>query len=48
MFPKIDFSQLNLMDTFGIAILVEVKAFERSPLFNEQPGHCYPEDVADV
>ena len=48
MFPKIDFSQLNLMDALDIAILVENEAFERYTLFTNQLGHRYPDDAADV
>lgn len=48
MFPKIDFSQLNLMDALDIAIIVEIEAFERYTLFTNQLGHRYPDDAADV
>jgi len=48
MFPKIDFSQLNLMDALDIAILVENEAFERYTLFFFFLGHRYPDDAADV
>ena len=48
MFPKIDFSQLNLMDALDIAILVEIEAFERYTLFTNQLGHRYPDDAASV
>ena len=48
MFPKIDFSQLNLMDALDIAIFVEIEAFERYTLFTNQLGHRYPDDAADV
>ncbi len=48
MFPKIEFSQLKLMDALDIAILVEMEAFERYSLFTEQLGHRYPDDAAAV
>jgi len=48
MFPKINFSQLKLMDALDIAILVEVEAFERYTLFTNQLGHRYPDDAASV
>ncbi|MCK5539121.1 MAG: hypothetical protein KAI79_20025, partial [Bacteroidales bacterium] len=48
MFPNINFSQLTLMDALDIAIVVEIEAFERYTLFNEQLGHRYPEDAADI
>ena len=48
MFPKIDFSQLSLMDALDIAILVELEAFERYTLFTEQLGHRYPDDASSV
>jgi rubrerythrin len=48
MFPKIDFSQLDLKEALDIAILVELEAFERYTLFTEQLGHRYPEDAASV
>ncbi|MCW8930661.1 MAG: ferritin family protein [Gammaproteobacteria bacterium] len=48
MFPKIDFSQLNLMDALDIAIFVEIEAFDRYTLFTNQLGHRYPDDAADV
>ncbi|MCU7837102.1 MAG: ferritin family protein [gamma proteobacterium symbiont of Taylorina sp.] len=48
MFPKIDFSQLNLMDALDIAILVEIDAYERYTLFTNQLGHRYPDDASDV
>ncbi|MCK5667213.1 MAG: ferritin family protein [Thiotrichaceae bacterium] len=48
MFPKIDFSQLSLMDALDIAILVEIEAFERYTLFTNQLGHRYPDDAASV
>lgn len=48
MFPKIDFSQLTLMDALDVAILVEIEALDRYILFTEQLGHRYPEDAASV
>ena len=48
MLPKIDFSQLSLMDALDIAILVEIEALERYTLFTEQLGHRYPDDASSV
>ena len=48
MLPKIDFSQLSLMDALDIAILVENEALERYTLFTEQLGHRYPDDASSV
>ncbi len=48
MFPKIDFSQLNLKDALDIAIMVEDEAFERYTLFTNLLGHRYPDDASAV